>query len=79
MEREEILEKVKDIIVDKLGVDKECINEVSDIKDDFGADSLDAVELIMEAEKEFGIIIQDEDAAKVKTVEDAVDLIKKSL
>ena len=79
MEREQILEKVQDIIVDKLGVDKECVNEASDSENDFGADSLDAVELVMEAEKEFGIIIQDEDAAKVKTVEDAVNLIEKSL
>lgn len=79
MKREEILEKVQDLIVDKLGVDKECVNEASDLKNDFGADSLDAVELLMEAEKEFGVSILDEDAAEIKTVEDAVNLIEKLL
>lgn len=79
MERLEILENVKDIIVDKLGVDKECVCEASDIKEDLGADSLDTVELIMEAEKEFSISIEDEDAEKVKTVEDVVNLIEKLL
>ena len=79
MNREEIFEKVKEIIVDKLGVDGECVNEVSEFTNDFGADSLDMAELIMEAEKEFGISIEDSDAEKVKSVEDYVDLIKKLL
>ena len=77
MSREEIFEILKGIIVDKLGVDGECVCEASEFENDFGADSLDAVELIMEAEKLFGIYIEDDTAERIKTVEDAVDYIKK--
>lgn len=79
MNREEIFETLKGIVVDKLGVDGECVSEASEFENDFGADSLDAVELTMEVEKVFGISIDDDEILKTKTVEDAVDLIKKLL
>lgn len=77
MSREEIFETLKGIIVDDLCVDGECVCEASEFENDFGADSLDAVELIMDAEKLFGIYIEDDAADCIKTVGDAVDYIKK--
>jgi len=72
----EIAEKVRSIIVDKLGVDiKEVTNEAS-FTNDLGADSLDTVELIMEFEKEFSISIPDEAAEKITTVGDAVKYLE---
>ena len=68
----EIAERVKNIIVDKLGVEA---SEVS-FTNDLGADSLDTVELIMEFEKEFGISIPDDQAEKIATVGDAVSYIE---
>ncbi|MCE3007393.1 MAG: acyl carrier protein [Bacteroidetes bacterium] len=74
----EIAEKVKNIIVDKLGVDgKEVTNEAS-FTNDLGADSLDTVELIMEFEKEFKISIPDEAAEKIITVGDAVSYLEQN-
>ena len=71
----EIAEKVKSIIVDKLGVEEsEVITEAS-FTNDLGADSLDTVELIMEFEKEFNIAIPDEKAEGIATVGDAVEYI----
>lgn len=69
-------EKVKDIVADKLGVDKAKITENSSFVNDLGADSLDVVEFVMEVEKEFEIQIPDEDAAKLATVADAVKYIE---
>jgi acyl carrier protein len=67
--------KVKEIIVEQLGVTPdEVINEASFVED-LGADSLDTVELVMAFEEEFGIEISDEDAEKIKTVQDAVSYI----
>ena len=64
----EVTQKVKDIIVSKLGVSEaEVVNSAS-FTNDLGADSLDTVELIMEFEKEFGIQIAEEDASKISTV-----------
>ena len=64
----EVAEKVKKIIVDKLGVDESEVTETASFQNDLGADSLDTVELIMEFEKEFGINIPDEDAGdKIST------------
>ena len=72
----EIAERVKNIIVDKLGVEaSEVITEAS-FTNDLGADSLDTVELIMEFEKEFGISIPDDQAEKIATVGDAVSYIE---
>ncbi len=68
----EISEKVKAIIVDKLGVDMSEVTEDANFNTDLGADSLDTVEMIMDFEKEFGISIPDEEAEKIKTVGEAI-------
>jgi acyl carrier protein len=65
-------EKVKDIIVDELGVEREKLTAEASFIDDLGADSLDIVELVMEFEKEFNIDIPDEEAEKLRTVGDAI-------
>ena len=76
MEREEILEKVKAVVVDQLNVeDDEVVDDASFI-DDLGADSLGIVELVMALEEEFGISIPDEDAESIKTVGDAISYIQ---
>jgi acyl carrier protein len=72
----EIAEKVKKIIVDRLGVSESEVSTESSFIKDLGADSLDTVELIMEFEKEFDISIPDEDAEKIQTVGDAVTYIE---
>ena len=69
-------EKVKEIIVDQLGVDEKQVNSEASFIDDLGADSLDTVELVMALEEEFDIEIPDEDAEKIVTVQNAVDFIK---
>ena len=69
------LDKVKDVIMDKLGVEDSKINMEASFVDDLGADSLDTVELIMEFEEEFGIEIPDEDAEKMTTVGAEVEYI----
>lgn len=69
-------DKVKDVIIDKLGVEEEKISLEASFVDDLGADSLDTVELIMQLEEEFGIEIPDEDAEKMTTVKAAVDYIE---
>ena len=71
--------KVKEVIIDKLGVDEEAIRTDAHFVNDLGADSLDTVELIMEFEEEFGIEIPDEDAENISTVGTAVDYIEKVL
>jgi len=76
MEREEIFDKVKAVVVDQLNVeDEEVIDDASFI-DDLGADSLGIVELVMALEEEFGVSIPDEDAESIKTVGDAVSYIQ---
>jgi acyl carrier protein len=72
----DIEQKVKAIIVDKLGVDESDISPEASFTNDLGADSLDTVELIMEFEKEFDITIPDEDAEQIATVGDAVGYLK---
>jgi len=72
----EIADKVKQIIVDKLGVDESEITNAASFTNDLGADSLDTVELIMEFEKEFDIAIPDEEAEKIGTVGDAVTYLQ---
>ncbi len=71
-----IADKVKQIIVDKLGVDESEINNAASFTNDLGADSLDTVELIMEFEKEFDIAIPDEEAEKIGTVGDAISYLE---
>ena len=68
-------DKVKDIIIDKLGVEEEKIKTEASFVDDLGADSLDTVELIMQLEEEFGAEIPDDDAEKITTVQAAVDYL----
>ncbi len=68
-------DKVKEVIVDKLGVEEDKITMEASFVDDLGADSLDTVELIMELEEEFGIEIPDEDAENMTTVGAAVEYI----
>ena len=76
MSKEEVVAKVKEIIVDKLGVEASEVTESANFTNDLGADSLDTVELIMEFEKEFGITIPDDQAEKIATVGDAVAYIE---
>ena len=71
----DIANKVKSIIVDKLGVDEKEVTPTASFTNDLGADSLDTVELIMEFEKEFNIAIPDDQAEKIATVGQAVDYI----
>ncbi len=68
----ELEEKVKDIIVEELGIEREKLAESASFMDDLGADSLDTVELVMAFEKEFDIDIPDEDAEQLRTVGDAL-------
>jgi len=71
-----IEEKVKNIIVEQLGVDVESVTPEASFIDDLGADSLDIVELVMTMEEEFDLEIPDEDAEKIKTVSDVSNYIK---
>ena len=73
-----IEEKVKAIIVDKLGVDETEVKREASFTNDLGADSLDTVELIMEFEKEFNISIPDDKAEKISTVGDAIAYIEEN-
>lgn len=72
----EIFDRVKQIIVDRLGVEADEITMEASFKDDLGADSLDVVELVMELEDEFGLEISDEDAEKITTVGEVVNYIQ---
>ena len=69
------LDKVKEVVMDKLGVEESQINEDAHFMDDLGADSLDTVELIMQLEEEFGIEIPDDDAENITTIGKAVEYI----
>ena len=79
MSSEEIFNKVKEIIVEQLGVVEDSVTEESSFIEDLGADSLDIVELIMAIEEEFDIEIPDTDAEKVVTVGDVVEYIKDNI
>lgn len=72
----DVAAKVKEIIVNKLGVDEAQITDAASFTNDLGADSLDTVELVMEFEKAFGLTIPDEDAEKIGTVGAAVNYIQ---
>lgn len=69
--------KVREIIINELGVEAEKVTTEASFVDDLGADSLDTVELVMAFEEEFGIDIPDEDAEELRTVGDAIDYMKK--
>jgi len=75
----ENFDKIKEILVDVLGVDEDDIKPESKFIDDLGADSLDLVELIMSLEDKFNIEISDEEAEKIVTVKDAMDYIDANL
>jgi acyl carrier protein len=79
MSTEEILEKVVEIVTEKLGVDAEEVILDSDLTEDLGADSLDLVDLVMAFEDEFGVKIEDEDVENITTIGDIVDYISKEL
>ncbi len=70
--------KVKDIIINELGVEAEKVTAEASFVEDLGADSLDTVELVMAFEEEFGIEIPDEDAEKMQTVGDAINYIRQN-
>ncbi|NMB33653.1 MAG: acyl carrier protein [Clostridium sp.] len=71
-----VLEKIKKIVVEQLGVEEEEVSMESSFIDDLGADSLDIVELIMALEEEFDIEIPDDEAEKISTVNDVVEYVK---
>lgn len=72
-----MFEKVQAIIAEELGIDKETITMESRLAEDLGADSLDAVELVMALEDEFGVEVDDEAATKIKKVSDIVEFLEK--
>lgn len=75
MSNDELVQKVKDIIAESLGVKKAEVVSSASFIDDLNADSLDIVELVMTIEKEFDIEIPDDEAEKIRTVQDAIDYI----
>lgn len=78
-EMHELEEKVKDIIVEELGVERDKLTEGASFMEDLGADSLDTVELVMAFEKEFDIDIPDEEAEKLRTVGDALKYLHEKM
>jgi acyl carrier protein len=76
LRRKKMLDKVREIIVEQLGVEPDQVKPESNFVDDLGADSLDTVELIMSFEEEFGVEIPDTEAEKIKTVQDVINYIE---
>lgn len=72
----EVFDRVKKIVIDRLGVEEAEVTKEASFKDDLGADSLDVVELVMELEDEFDMEISDEDAEKITTVGEVVNYIQ---
>ena len=79
MEYSEIFNKVRDIIVDKLGVEESVVTEEASFTNDIGADSLDTVELLMAFEQQFGVKIPDDETSSIVTVKDACDMVAEKL
>nr|P80920.2 RecName: Full=Acyl carrier protein; Short=ACP [Leucothrix mucor] len=72
----DIEQRVKNVVVEQLGVDEAEVTNAASFVDDLGADSLDTVELVMALEEEFGTEIPDEEAEKITTVQLAIDYVK---
>jgi acyl carrier protein len=79
MAMDEVRAKVADIIANQLGVDKETVTPEANVIDDLGADSLDIVELVMALEESFDLEIPDEDAEKIRTVQDILSYLESQL
>lgn len=76
MAKEEIFDKLKELVVDQLGVEEDEVTMEASMQDDLGADSLDLVDLVMSIEEEFGVKVADEDLENIKTVGDIVNYIE---
>ena len=76
MAKEEIFDKLKELVVDQLGVEEDEVTMEASMQDDLGADSLDLVDLVMSVEEEFGVKVADEDLENIKTVVDIVNYIE---
>jgi acyl carrier protein len=76
---QEIFDRVQKVIVEQLGVDENAVTPEASFVDDFNADSLDLVELVMAFEQEFDVSISEEEAERVRTVADAVRLLSEKL
>ena len=76
MAKEEIFDKLKELVVDQLGVEEDEVTMEASMQDDLGADSLDLVDLVMSVEEEFGVKVADEDLENIKTVGDIVNCIE---
>ena len=73
--REEVFERVKEVLTEQLGIDESEITEDASFEEDLGADSLDLVEVVMDLEDQFGLKIPDEDARELTTVGKAIDYV----
>lgn len=71
-----VIDKVKELVAEQLGINKETITAESNIIEDLGADSLDVIEMLMTLEEEYGITISDEKIGQIKTIGQIVDLIE---
>ena len=76
MAKEEIFDKLKELVVDQLGVEEDEVTMEASMQDDLGVDSLDLVDLVMSVEEEFGVKVADEDLENIKTVGDIVNYIE---
>ena len=76
MAKEEIFDKLKELVVDQLGVEEDEVTMEASMQDDLGADSLDLVDLVMSVEEEFGVKVADEDLENIKAVGDIVNYIE---
>ena len=76
MAKEEIFDKLKELVGDQLGVEEDEVTMEATMQDDLGADSLDLVDLVMSVEEEFGVKVADEDLENIKTVGDIVNYIE---
>ena len=76
MAKEEIFDKLKELVVDQLGVEEDEVTMEATMQDDLGADSLDLVDLVMSVEEEFGVKVADEDLENIKTVGSLISYVE---